>query len=298
MNRKLKIKVFGAKAFWCQVKRIEEGFRGLGHEITNNDDDADFVYCNNPPFDRGDEEHKDSPLDSKAFKIFNVLDISANKTEDDKNKLRDDLDKANIVTCISKVTQDQLREIGVRSIVIDNPIKEITLDKSRSPLRKVTFVYVGRANDSNKRFELLKNLEEIDNIIVVGNERPSFGNYGGPVSDVLLNQIYNDSKFVLLPSKFEGLGLPALEAMAAGSIPIVCNDNPNSVLCPEFCRVDPNPNAIYHRVETLLKDYDRYRQVILDDYTYQVQHKYSKFTVAQNIINCFDEYWEYNGGSF
>lgn len=292
MNRKYKIKLYGAKAFWCQVKRIEEGFRGLGHKIVDNSEEADFIYSNNPPYDIGDEEHKDFPLGSRdeVFKIFNVLDISANQTEESIKKLKSQLLKAHIVTCISDVTKKQLQGIGVKSVVINNPIKDVYCNTVQAN-KNIDFLYVGRANDPNKRFGLLERISKDYEIYVIGNEKPAFGSYVGPVNDLGLCQAYNEAKFVLLPSKFEGLGLTVLEAMAAGSIPIVCNDNPNSILCPDFCRVTPDPYAIYGRIKDLFKDYGRYRRLVLENYTYRIQHEFSKFTVAKNIINCYEDYF-------
>ena len=37
--------------------------------------------------------------------------------------------------------------------------------------------------------------------------------------------IWDKTKYVLLPSKAEGIGLPMIEAMICGSIPITCSDN-------------------------------------------------------------------------
>ena len=71
-----KVKLYGAKEYWCQVPRIKQGFKGLGHEVVTGED-YDFIYANNFDYSSRDTEHKDSALylgDSalpkKAFKIF------------------------------------------------------------------------------------------------------------------------------------------------------------------------------------------------------------------------------------
>ena len=89
---------------------------------------------------------------------------------------------------------------------------------------------MGRANDPIKRFNLIKDsVSKIKNglekIKVCGAENPNFGNYLGYVSDDELNNLYNSSQFLLLPSKAEGIGLPTIEAMICGTLPITCNDN-------------------------------------------------------------------------
>ena len=47
----MKIFTDGCKQAWCQLPRIEEGFRALGHEITTKPEEADLMYSNNPWFD-------------------------------------------------------------------------------------------------------------------------------------------------------------------------------------------------------------------------------------------------------
>lgn len=281
----MKVKVHGAKAPWCQAPRITEGLWGIGHKPVS--EDYDFIYANNPPYDVGDEEHPVSPLEQEGFKIFNVLDVPERDKKFNLDKLKEELLKADVVTCISHVTQEQLKRLfDIDSIVIWNPIKDVFVDgviKNKTEL----FLYVGRANDPNKRFDLLKGLNDISDIFVVGNEPPKFGDFLGFKSDAELNFLYNVHKFVLLPSKFEGLGLPMLEAMAAGSIPIVCEDNKNSVLCPDFCVCKPDKNSIVDRVSELLEDYDKHREILLEQYSYRIQNKFSKFRIAQNIIDVY-----------
>ena len=38
-----------------------------------------------------------------------------------------------------------------------------------------------------------------------------------------LNQLYNSTKYLLLPSKYEGIGLPMIEALICGTFPITCS---------------------------------------------------------------------------
>ena len=287
----LKVKLYGAKEYWCQVPRVQDGFKGLGHEVVKGED-YDFIYANNFEYDSIDSEHLDSALwesnialPKKGFKIFNVLDIPPHIKDFPVDKLKDQLSHANLVTCISEPVQQQLEDIGIKSHIIWNPIKDVFYDSNMK--REINCLYVGRWTDPNKRFHLLDNIEKY---IVGPTGQSASGNYLGLVNDVSLNQLYNSAKIVALPSKFEGLGLPALEAMAAGAIPLVCRDNPNSKLCPDFCIADPTIESVTATYNSLMNHFTHYKNVITDEWTPWVQHKFSKFSVAQNIIDLYNEH--------
>ena len=280
----LRIKVYGAKEYWCQVPRIKDGLIGVGHEVVTGDD-YDFVYANNFDYENIDLEHNDSAISNKGFKIFNVLDIPPHISDFPVEKLKDQLSQANIVTCISEPVKEQLNDIGVDSHIVWNPIKDVFYDSQVK--REINCLYVGRWNDPNKRFNLLDNIEKY---VVGPTGKSSNGKYLGLVNDLSLNQLYNSTKIVALPSKFEGLGLPALEAMAAGAIPLVCSDNPNSKLCPDFCVADPTIESVTSTYNGLVNHFTHYKRVITEEWTPWVQHKFSKFSIAENIVELFQNY--------
>ena len=287
----LKVKIYGAKEYWCQVPRIKEGFLGLRHQVVTSDD-CDFIYANNFDYSSTDTEHGDSALylgDSslpkKGFKIFNVLDIPPHIPDFPIDKLKSQLLLADIVTCISEPVKEQLKTIGVDAHVIWNPIKDVFYDSQMK--REINCLYVGRSYDPNKRFDLLQNIEKY----IVGPTGASGGeNYLGLVNDISLNQLYNSTKIVALPSKFEGLGLPALEAMVCGAVPLVCSDNPNSNLCPEFCICEPTIESVTKKYQELSNNFSEYQKIILERYSNQINYKFSKFSVAKNIIELYKEY--------
>ena len=155
------------------------------------------------------------------------------------------------------------------------------------------FLYVGRANDSVKRFflvrESLKKIKnELKNIKICGSENPGVGNYLGVVLDNELNRLYNSSKYVLLPSKNEGIGLSMIEGMICGSIPITCSDNLTAKeFSPKDFICEPNALSIVNKVEELEKSYEKNRKIALEfGAKYKVQ--FGKNNIAQNIINIFN----------
>ena len=118
--------------------------------------------------------------------------------------------------------------------------------------------------------------------------KSGFGNYLGYVSDKELNKLYNSTKFVLLPSKAEGIGLPMIEAMICGAIPITCSDN---LTAKEFSPPDficePNAQSIVNKIEELDKDYENKRKLALKfGKKYKIQ--FDKKAIAKNIINIFN----------
>ena len=279
-----KVKVYGAKEYWTQVPRLIQGFIGNDCLISTNDD-YDFVYSNNFNYEDIDSEHGDSAISNSGFKIFNVLDIPEHLEEHPVEKMREQLKEAHIVTCISEPVKEQLKRIlNIDAYIIWNPIKDVFYDSSQE--RKINCLYVGRATDPIKRASLLSKIK--DQCYSVGPTH-GVGNYLGLVNDVSLNQIYNSSKIVALPSRFEGLGLPSLEAMVCGAIPLVCHDNPNSSLCPDFCICDPTEDSVEKKYKELLNNFEEYQKIILKDFSSQVAFKFSKFSVAKNIINLYDD---------
>ena len=133
--------------------------------------------------------------------------------------------------------------------------------------------------------DLLQNIEKY--VIGPSGGSPS-GEHLGLVNDVSLNQLYNSSKIVALPSKFEGLGLPALEAMVCGAVPLVCRDNPNSKLCPDFCVAEPTVESVTQTFNALLNHFTHYQSIILDEWSSWAEFTFSKFSVAQNILDLYN----------
>ncbi|NCX93873.1 MAG: glycosyltransferase [Gammaproteobacteria bacterium] len=285
----IKAKIFGWR---CKpldvVSRIEEGLSN--NDVIFTDKNPDLIYKNEDFFDEAIEFKK--ACTNNPFVIFNILDLQIRNPKYNIDRLKDQLAHADIITCISHSVKNQIKEyLNIEAEVIYNPIKDI----SRKQLKKtIPFLYVGRANDENKRFYLIKealsSFSGQEGLVVCGSENPNFGQYVGVIDDETLNDIYNASRFVLLPSKFEGIGLSMIEGMIAGSIPITCNDNPTAIeFSPKEFISDPNPKAILDKMMEIHKNYKYFQKIALE-YGEKYLQIMNKNQIAKNIINIYNKY--------
>ena len=287
----IKVCILGSDGYTCQIPRIKEGMESLGHILSENS--PDLIYSNDP---KGYE--KALILKEKypnAYLIFNFLDIPwhiENIERQTELLVKNFFLKADAVSVISsKVQKDMAKFYDKKIHVIYNPIKDVYFDEKIK--KNNMFLYVGRANDPVKRIKLvhdsiIKIPEGLKNIKICGSENPGFGNYVGVISDKDLNKLYNSSKFVLLPSKAEGIGLPMIEGMICGTIPVTCSDNlttkefsPSEFIC------EPNAQSIVNKIEELDKEYETKREMALKlGEKYKIQ--FDKKTIAKNIIDIFN----------
>ena len=184
--------------------------------------------------------------------------------------------------------KDLTKFMNTKTKVIYNPRKDVYHDNNIK--KDNSFLFVGRANDPVKRINLvrdslLKIENGLKNLKICGEQNPGFGNYLGYVSDKKLNELYNSSKYVLLPSKAEGIGLPMIEAMICGSIPILCSDNKTA---KEFSIDDfickPDATSIANKIKDLDKNYSRKRETALE-LGIKYKDKFDKVSIAKNILN-------------
>jgi len=281
----MKISVFGMLPF---SNLIKEGFTKLGHEIS--DENPELIYANDP---RG---YKEAMQIKKKYKevplIFNLLDIPwhmPNIQQQTKLLVNQFLNQADFVSVISlKVKKDLSQFFNKKIHIIYNPIKDVYYDEKI--LKNNMFLFVGRANDPIKRFDLVRDTlikikDGIKKIKVCGAENPNFGNYLGYVSDEELNNLYNSTQFVLLPSKAEGIGLPMIESMICGALPITCSDNETA---KEFLPRDficaPNPKSMLEHIKKLENEYANKRNLAFE-FGKKYKEKFNKSSIAENILN-------------
>ena len=285
----MKIAVFGIIPFSDLIK---EGFAKLGHEISNNN--PDLIYANDPI------GYQDATFlkmqNPKTQLILNVLDVPwhfPNIENQFKIMIKRFFNKSDNVTAISYKVKKDLGKFFDTNIhekikVIYNPIQNVNYDKKIK--KNNSFLYVGRANDPIKRFNLVRqSLSKIKdgdkNIIVCGVENPNFGNYMGHVSNEKLNILYNEAKFLFLPSKAEGIGLSMIEAIICGTIPIACSDNETAKeFLPEEFMCEPNPESIVKYIDKMNKNYEEYRESALK-LGKKYKEQFDKVNIAKNILS-------------
>ena len=287
----IKVSILGADGYVCQIPRIKEGMETLGHVLS--EESPDLIYSNDP---RGYEKalllKKKCP---KAYLILNFLDIPWHMPNIQKQTellVKNYFLKADVITTISfKVKKDIGKFYDKEIHVIYNPIKDVYFDENIK--KNNIFFYVGRASDPVKRFNLireslLKIKDGVKNIKICGSQNPNFGNYIGIIKDQELNRLYNASKYVLLPSAAEGIGLPMIEGMICGAVPITCSDN---LTAKEFSPPDficePNSQAIANKIEELDKEYGVKRSLALE-FGKKYKTQFNKKNIATNIMNLFN----------
>ena len=287
----IKISMFGADGYTCQMPRIKEAMQNLGHILS--EDSPELIYSNDPTgYEKAMLLKKKFP---NSFLIFNFLDVPWHMPNVDKQTkllVEHFLAKSNAVTVIShKVKHDLAKFLDKKIEVIYNPIKDVFYDENIK--KNNTFLYVGRANDPIKRISLLKTAlskttNGIMDIKICGSENPGFGTYLNVVSDQELNRLYNSSKYLLLPSKAEGIGLTMIEAMICGSLPIACSDNKTAEeFLPKDFICEPNAQSISVKIEELNKEYHVKRKLALE-YGQKYKIQFDKINVAKNILSVFN----------
>lgn len=297
----MKIFTEGCRQVYCQLPRIEQGFRELGHDITPHIGEADLIYFNNPPFSQVVEDKRNGSLRGKI--VLNVLDIPIRHIPDyDYGKLSHDLSHADAITSISKGTQaDVLYYCGLHSKIIYQPINVINNTGTKKyPAFKMLFV--GRVNDSQKRTKIGYHAAQIvgfsaEQFLTVGTEVPGYGSYCGVINGPDLDDIYNSVDFVWCGSLWEGLGLPIFECLAAGKIPIICKDFNlreeffPAALFPEYLEVEPTPESVAKFIIGFMQDNDKYSLLanrLHEHYNNSLKDKFSYLGVAKAILEVYD----------
>jgi glycosyltransferase involved in cell wall biosynthesis len=287
----IKVSILGADGYVCQIPRIKEGMVALGHVLS--EESPDLIYSNDPRgYNKALLLKKKYP---KAYLILNFLDMPwhiSNIQKQTELLVKNYFLKADVITTISfKVKKDISKLYNKKIHVIYNPIKDVYFDENIK--KNNIFFYVGRASDPVKRFNLvreslLKIKDGVKNTKICGSQNPNFGDYLGIIKDQELNKLYNASKYVLLPSSAEGIGLPMIEGMICGAIPITCSDNltAREFSPPDFI-CEPYPQSIVNKIEELNKEYEAKRKIALEfGKKYKIQ--FDKKNIAKNIINIFN----------
>lgn len=254
----------GGESPLSQIDRVRQGLAAQQNVVlTDKIEEADLVYVNNPPYDN---VLRAAQLKPSVKKIFNVLDLplhllqpNGDYTFEKMAALCEQLKQAEAITVISQYVQGQVQQyLGLASTVIYNPVKDVSPKKrleEERPYGQFKVLMAGRVNDPNKRQRtigipalIMAGFNESE-VAIVGGEYPGWGTNLGIVHDDVLSDLYNSVDYVMFPSVNEGLGLPPLEGMICGAIPIVCHDLTvvSELPYPRHWWCYPSPSAVaYH----------------------------------------------------
>lgn len=302
----MKVSCYGARFHAGQIDRIEAGFVELGHEIVVDPRDADLIYSN-------DTGHCEEVVTMKrrgslrGKLLITLLDIPEHVLDPTNTRailaeLETTLSAADHVCTISSFVQDQLhRYLKRESSVVFNPIMPITRLPNTTRNGQARFLSAGRRYDGNKRHTLgVKALQLLGinygQLGLVGQEYTAWGEHLGVLDETQLNTAYNSVDFVFGLGRIEGMGLPALEGMAAGVIPLLCNDLttrqeffPPSVF-PEYDEVEPTPPSVARFISRYLTDGDAMIEMKDRLHAHYLAHWAAKLSgkgVAQAIFDVY-----------
>jgi glycosyltransferase involved in cell wall biosynthesis len=174
------------------------------------------------------------------------------------------------VVTVSEFSRRELRELlGVDATVVPGGVDErFTPDADPEPARRALglarpYVLCVASQTARKNLAALAGADGDVEIVVAGGHRPQFaaerGLAGlrllGHVDDALLPGLYAGARAFVLPSLYEGFGLPVLEAMASGTPVLATIAGALPETCGDAARlVEPDPEAIRAGLHELLAD--------------------------------------------
>lgn len=290
----MKISLYGEPNLsWqpSQLPLIRRGLLELGHELTEPAD-SDYLFAADPNGYKQIVEDKKKFNKPAALAILDIPTYQGNCHEIVKT-FKNYCDGVDKILANSYTVQNQISTLlNLDSEVIFSPAKEICeIPLIYEPAEKLKFLVVGRVNSPNKRFNLVRELMEKyyseEQLVVVGSENPSYGNFAGMVEDTKLNYFYNMCDFVLHLSAEEGIGLPCCESVLAGKPAIVCNDCPASMeFLPDFA-ADPNVDSIYQKIQEIQNNKNHFGWLI-KQYQKKFKEQLNYLSVAKNIISALE----------
>lgn len=109
----------------------------------------------------------------------------------------------------------------------------------------------------------------------------------GYIDDTALRWLYANCFALVLPSHFEGFGMPALEAMSLGAAVIVsATSSLQEVTGDDGLHIDPrDPSSTAHAMRTLLRDGDRREQLRRGALARAARHSWRD--AARDALSCY-----------
>jgi glycosyltransferase involved in cell wall biosynthesis len=304
------VRTFGFRGTWGQIQRIEEGLRRIGCHIAAPAEAFDFIYSNE--LLQGGEAIACKATSGRPL-IRHIHDLPAYEGTPAAKSLHElrlhreaVLASADLVTTNTHFVAAQLERFwGYRgALVIGQPMQfDPDLEGFRTRRRRRLAVIVGRLADPMKNtalaldaLSLMRRPPDLAMVWVGKAKRKPrswFRRYRIEhhieIPASALASLIKQARMLLAPSFFEGLGLPPIEALAAGT-PAIVSDIPvkREVFAGTPMRFhDPHdPADLAQAIEALLADEESGWQLVeafrpkIPDYTVE--------GVATKIVAAFE----------
>jgi len=215
---KIKVSILGSDGYVCQIPRIKEGIKELGHILS--DESPDLIYSNDPRgYEKALQLKRKYP---KAYLILNFLDIPWHMPNIQKQTellVKNFFLKADVITAISfKVKKDIGKFYDKKVHVIYNPIKDVYFDEN---IKKNIL--------SNSTFAIAK-------------------------SGTISLEICNAGVPSIIIYKMNFLNFFIIKLLIKVRYANIFNIISNSEIIPELLQSRCNPKTIYEFVESYIKN--------------------------------------------
>lgn len=260
--------------------------------------------------------------------IFHITDENNNNTILKKlyakTMLSTALRKSTIVFTDSNFTLEEMKKYNlpciekVRVVYLSSNLEKIKIDKNLTNRENKHILFVGNIKPHKNLVRLVEAYKKLHSkfkseipLLIVGELEnfitgiPGFKEeinqsswskwitFTGKISDNELISYYKDASFLILPSLYEGFGLPPLEAMACGCPTLVSN----VASLPEICGnaalyCDPyNTEDIANKMHQLLTDHKLRDKLIKNGFEQVQKFKWENTAkafvdVIQKVVDC------------